>query len=122
VLSASRAVAVIGPAEGRRHREADATAEARAVEWTLRARLCGRVRWTRPGHDESLDPAAGSPGASLEESDRGVGHRRTGMHAPIQSRGCIQQARSPVSGHAAREHRGDTCPTRWRPSETKKRT
>jgi hypothetical protein len=56
VLSASRTVAVIGPAKGRRHREADATAEARAVKWVLRARLCGRVRWTRPGHDEeSLD-------------------------------------------------------------------
>src|SRR5512132_9602 len=56
VLPAPRAVAVIGPAEGRRHLEADATAEARAGEWVLRARLCGHVGWTRPCHDESLDP------------------------------------------------------------------
>jgi hypothetical protein len=56
MLSAPRAVAVIGPAEGRRHLEADTTAQARAVQRVLRARLCGHVRWTPPGHDESLDP------------------------------------------------------------------
>jgi plastocyanin len=37
VLSAPRAVAVIGPAEGRRHLEVDAAAEARAVERVLGA-------------------------------------------------------------------------------------
>ena len=55
VLSAPRAVTVIGPEEGRRHLEANATAEARAVQRVLRARPSGHVRCTRPGHDESLD-------------------------------------------------------------------
>ena len=41
VLSAPRAVAVIGPAKRRRHLEANAATEARAVERVLRARLSG---------------------------------------------------------------------------------
>jgi hypothetical protein len=44
VLSAARAVAVIGPAERRRHLEADTAAEARAVERVLGTRLSGHVR------------------------------------------------------------------------------
>jgi hypothetical protein len=55
VFPAARAVAVIGPEEGRRHLEAHAAAETRAMEWVLPAWL-RHVRWTRPGHDESLDP------------------------------------------------------------------
>jgi hypothetical protein len=39
VLSAPRAVAVIGPAERRRHLEADSTTQARAVQRVLRTRL-----------------------------------------------------------------------------------
>ena len=68
MLTAPRAVAVTDPAEGRRHLEADATAEARDMEWVLRARL---VRWTRPGHDESLVLA--DRRRQPEDSDRGVG-------------------------------------------------
>lgn len=44
VLSAPRAVAVIGPAKRRRHLEANAATEARAVERVVGARLSGHVK------------------------------------------------------------------------------
>ena len=46
VLSAPRAVAVIGPAKRRRHLEANAAAEARTMKRIVGARLCGHVRPT----------------------------------------------------------------------------
>jgi hypothetical protein len=51
VLSAPRAMAMIGPAKRRRHLEADATTEARAVERVVGARLYGHVRPTVSGAD-----------------------------------------------------------------------
>jgi hypothetical protein len=51
VLSAPRAVAVIGPAKRRRHLEADATTKARAVERVVGTRLCGHVGPTVSGAD-----------------------------------------------------------------------
>ncbi len=53
VLSAPRAVAVIRPAKRRRHLEADAATEARAVKRVVGARLCGHVRATVPGAENT---------------------------------------------------------------------
>jgi hypothetical protein len=49
MLSAPRAVAVIGPPKRRRHLEADAATEAGAVERVVGARLRGHVKRTVPG-------------------------------------------------------------------------
>jgi hypothetical protein len=51
MLSAPRAMAVISPAKRRRHLEANAAAEARAIERFVGARLSGHVRPTVSGGD-----------------------------------------------------------------------
>jgi len=45
VLSAARAVAMIGPEKGRRHLEADAAAQAGAAERAFRTWVAGHLGW-----------------------------------------------------------------------------
>jgi len=75
VLSAPRAVTVICPAKRRRHLEANAPTEARAIERVVGARLCGHVRPTVAGADVhayaygracSQESTRGSLGAALD--------------------------------------------------------